>query len=273
MLQFDVASNLDSIIGNLTDLEAKQVPFAWVLALNRTSAEGQREVRAELPSRFQLRRDWTAKGVRTKLATKANPVALVFTMDWYMRQQEEGGDRIPLSGKLFIPGRSLRVRQGQKSHGQIIASMRPGVLMRKAEKEIWRVRNKRAGEGQQQKQHRTPYPFRMTHNGVDGLWIRERGGSEAGGDKSPIDLLYVIVDRAKIPERWGFERTTTRVADKHLRREFIKALDEGLKSAKGGPIKSVYVEHLKEFDGTAQDWFGGGSPAGPSGGVLASLER
>lgn len=271
MLQVDVASNLEDVIGNLTELEATQVPFAWVLALNRTAAEGQAAVRGEMPSRFILRRDWTSRGVRTKVATKSAPVALVFTMDWYMEQQEAGGTRTPQSGKLFIPGRSLLVREGQKAHGQIIASMRPGPLMRKAQKEIWRVRKKRAAPGQVQPTHRTPFPFLMEYQGVNGLWIRTRGGSEAGGNKSPIDLLYLIVDSAKIPQRWGFERTTSRVADAHLRRQFIAALDQALKTYKGSksgpatPIKSAYVDHLMEFDGTGRDWLGGG--------VLSSLER
>lgn len=266
MLQVAVTSNLEDIIGNLTDLEATQVPFAWVLALNRTAAHAQSALRFELPSRFTIRRDWTAKGIRTKLATKGNPVAFVFTKDWYMEQQEAGAARHPLSGSLFIPGRSLRVRDGGKSHGQIIPSMRPGPLMRKAKADIWRVRHKRAAAGEVQKRHRTPYPFLMSYQGVNGLWIRERGGSEAGGNKSPLDLLYAIVDRARIPRRWGFEGTTSKVADKHLRREFIRALDESLKSARGGPIKSAYVGHLMEFDGTDQDRFSGGS-------VLSSMER
>lgn len=59
-----------------------------------------------------------------------------------------------------------------------------------------------------------------------------------------------------------------------MRREFIKALDEALKSAKGGPVKSAYVDHLVEFDGTAQDWYrGGGAGDALSGGVLSALER
>lgn len=271
MLQLSVASNLEDIIGRLTDLEATQVPFAWVLALNRTAAEGQVAVRNEMPSRFTLRRDWTARGVRTKLATKSTPVALVFTKDWYMEQQEAGATRQPRSGTLFIPGKSMLVREGQKSHGQVIASMRPRPLMRKAQKEIWRVSKTRAAPGQKQASHRTPYPFLMEYRGFNGLWIRTRGGSEAGGDKSPIDLLYVIADSAKIPQRWGFERTTIRVADAHLRRQFIRALDDALKSAKGGPIKSSYVTHLREFDGGGQDWAGGGGALGGS--VASSLER
>lgn len=262
MLQFSASSNLDDIIANLTELEATQVPFAMVLGLNRTSAEAQNQVKSDLPGRFTLRRDWVAKGVRTKFATRSAPVALVYTKDWFMEHQETGATRTSSKGgAMFIP--SLEVREGESISGLIKKGMRPGALLKKAEKAGAREKRRyRKGE----KAYAQPLAFIATmSNGKRGLFIRRQADK-----RLPIVLLYTLDESVKVPPRWGFGQTTEGVADKVLRREFIKALDEGLNSAKGGPIKSNYVDHLTSFDGP-QDWYSGGSASGGS--VLSSLER
>ncbi|EPY01378.1 phage tail protein [Magnetospirillum fulvum] len=265
MLQIHSTSNLEEIASKLTELEATQVPFAWVLALNRTAAEGQERVKADLPSRFTLRRDWVAKGLRTAFATKSRPVAMVYTKDWFMEDQEAGGDRSPAkSPTMFIP--SLEVREGGSFEGQIKKGMRPKALMKavgKADGRATRRYRKPGGE------YAKPLPFIIKmKNGKQGLFIRR------DHKRLPIVLLYTLQASVKIPPRWSFGVTTQGVADKVLRREFIKALDEALKSAKGGPIKSAYVSHLAEFDGTGRDWYsGGGKGDGLGQGVLSALER
>lgn len=264
MLQVDVASNLEDVIGNLTDLEATQVPFAWVVAINRTASAGQAAVREELPDRFTIRRDWTAKGIRTKLATKSSPMALVFTKDWYMEHQEGGAERTSSrGGAMYIP--SLEVREGKDFRGLVVKGLRPRTLLAAAARADKRKKRRyRKGDAA----YATPLAFiATTATGKRGLFIRK------DHNRLPITLLYTLQDTVKIPPKWGFERTTTGVADKTLRREFIKALDQALKSAKGGPIKSNYVSHLAEHGG-ASDWYGGGGGGNAlGGGVLSSLER
>lgn len=265
MLQLSVTSNIEDIIGNLTDLEATQVPFAWVLALNRTAAEGQSALRANLPRRFTIRRPWVANGIRTKVATKANPVALVFTKDWFMAQQEAGATRQPArASMLYVP--SLSVREGESAQGEVMKGMRPRTLLAAAARADKRQKRRYRKEGQD---YAKPLAFIATMgDGKRGLFIRR------DHSRLPIVLLYTLQESVKIPPRWGFERTTAGVADKHLRRQFISALDQALKGAKSGPIKSAYVDHLKEFGGSAHDWYSGGGGGDALGGsVLSSLER
>lgn len=260
MLNIGIFSNVEDIIGNLTELEAKHVPFATVLSLNRTMAEGQRVVKAGMPGRFHLRNTWSEKGVRTKSATKSNPTALVYTLDWYMRDQEAGATRRPTkAGSMFIP--SLEVREGEAITGLVKKGMRPKALLKAAEKAAGRKRGRRAGPAK-------PTAFIATMgNGKRGLFIRRTADK-----RLPIVLLYTLQESVKVAPRWGFERSVVGVSDKVMRAEFIKALDQALKSAKGGPIKSAYVSHLAEHGGFDAYGGGGGSNA-LSGSVLSGLER
>jgi len=261
VLQISPASNLEEITGYLTELEATQVPFATVLALNRTAAEAQTTIKEELPQKFTLRRDWVSQGLRLQVATKGRPVALVFTKDWFMEDQETGAERTPTKAPtLFAPTKV--VRAGEDLSGEIPADLRPKALMRQIKQG---GRPRRGQIGPQMASMPKPFIAKFS-GGRTGLFIRR------GKDRLPIVLLYTLKDAIKIKPRWGFDATTAGVSDKVLRREFIKALDEALKSAKGGPIHSAYVSHLAEHG--SLDFYGGGSTATAlPGSVLSALER
>jgi len=95
MLDLRLDLGIDDILKRLDDLERRHVPFALAQALNATAFAAQREVRAQMPDRFTLRRPWTPRGVRVGKASKRDLTARVFTADWYMETQETGGTRPP----------------------------------------------------------------------------------------------------------------------------------------------------------------------------------
>lgn len=258
-IRIGLSSTVDAVIGALTDLERTQVPFAWTKALNVTAAEIQKEVKVGLPDRFTLRRDWVAKGIRIRGASKSRPEAWVFTKDWYMASQETGGDRHPLKAPdIFVP--SLEVREGKTFSGQIAKANRPAVLLKAANR----------GSGKRQPgRHANPLAFiAATKTGKKGLFIRRDADR-----RLPIVLLYTLAPEVKIPPRWGFEQVTARVSQKTIRRAFIDALDKALKTARGGPIRSAYVEHLERNPGGFDAYRGGGGGDRLSAGVLGAMER
>ncbi len=242
MLDLKMLSNVDDIIASLNELEFHQVPFALAHALTVTAHEGRKEVVAELPDRFHIRTPWTAKGVRATAANRRDrdPSAAVSTKDWYMADQEAGGERKPKSGHIWVP--TLEARAGGAITGRVLARNYPKNI-RKAMEKPGRKKRKVPGRGTYAK----PKAFIVGNN----VYIRQ------DDHRLPIVRLYALTDHATLPPRWGFEKTMQRVSGKQLRLQFIRALDGALKTAKGGPVKSAYVDHLMEHDGTGgADIFG-----------------
>lgn len=267
MLAMDVGDNLGSVIGNLTEIEEKHVPFALSLALNRTAKDVQVEVVSGLASQFTLRRNWTAKGIRLTPATKGSLVARIYTKDWYMRDQEEGGDRRPRNGNdIWVP--TLAVRDGGVLSGLVRRNMRPRALRKAADEAAAKLgatgkrHYRQPGEA-----YAKPTPFiAVMKNGKRGLFIRQDSSR-----RLPLTLLYTLAPDVKIAPRWHFQATGNRISAKRLRQQFIDALSHALDTAKGGAVHSSYVSELKRLSA-----YSGGSASGGnmlSGGLLSMLER
>jgi hypothetical protein len=93
--------NITAQIENELDAVArKQMPFAASMALNKTAVGARDEVKANLPTRFKLRNQWTMRGIQAKTSTKHTLLAEV-NAPGYMAIQETGGDRRPSSSKML----------------------------------------------------------------------------------------------------------------------------------------------------------------------------
>lgn len=102
MIAISVKSDLDKLTAVLSVLEEEQLPFTTAVALTRTAWDAQKEIVAQMPSRFTLRRDWITKGVVVKGATKQDLKAIVYDRDKFMVKQETGGVQVNLNGKKYL---------------------------------------------------------------------------------------------------------------------------------------------------------------------------
>lgn len=281
LVSISAATNIGDIVGMLTEIERKHVPFAQMLAINRTVAAAQREVKADMPSRFTLRRDWVVKGLRIKPAKRGQLEATLYTLDWFMHHQEEGATRTPSRrDKMFIP--SLDVRAGGSFDGLVLRRMRPGQLLKRSETAAAKPKRRYRKAGQA---YAKPLAFiAEMESGKRGLFIR-RDASR----RLPLVLLYTIDAAVKNAPRWGFGKTTRGITDKELQHEFIKALDHAFKTAKGGAVNSKYVSFLRDHGssplstwsapapggGRAGSWgdVGKPTPLSQGGSVLSGMER
>ena len=233
MLNLMMQSTVGDVLAALNELEFTQVPFALARTLTQVAHEGRVEVVAEMPDRFTLRSPRVAKGVRVLAAKKNDLNAAVYTMDWFMEDQESGGTRrAKKGGHMWVP--TLDARAGGVFAGRVLTKNLPKNIRKQIEKGR-RSKRKRPGHGTYAK----PKAFIVGRN----VYIRQ------DERRLPIVRLYTLADRAVLPPRWRFEKTMERVSAKHLRRKFIENLDAALKTKKGGPVKSAYVEHLMEYDG------------------------
>lgn len=262
MLDFEIRDNIFDVERLLSNVEKRHLPFAAARGLNRTVATAQKEVRRRLSDRFTIRRDWTSKGIRIKVATKRNLEALLYTLDWYMEHQEEGAQRGTLrGGPRFVP--TLAAREGGTFKGEVKAP-RGETLLKISRKAALQTafRKRRRKVGAAKAAGRRLAFIAKTRTGKRGLFVR------VGGDRLPIVLLYTLADSVRVPPRWGFEGTVGEVSDKHLRREFLLSLEEALADDRQGPIKNWAITHLLEHGPSL-----GARPFGLGGGTVHNLAR
>ncbi|MBF0325987.1 MAG: hypothetical protein HQL42_13075 [Alphaproteobacteria bacterium] len=81
--------------------------------------------------------------------------------------------------------------------------------------------------------------------------IYERGGLEGRFADELMPTLVFLKKQPNFKARINLPAMCDRIVAANMTRNFIQALDGALKSARGGPIKSAYVDHLKRETGTA----------------------
>ena len=94
MLELKIEADVQAAVGALDAVRVDQLPFALSLALNRIAQAAKKDVTAEIATKYRNRSGSLAflmQGVRMDAATKTNPTATVYDVDWFMGYQEEGG--------------------------------------------------------------------------------------------------------------------------------------------------------------------------------------
>lgn len=235
------AITLDDIDRLLTDIERKHVPYAQQRAVNGTLFAVRAAVQSGMDETFVLRRPWAKRGVRVAKAPRLGSGA-VYTLDWFMADQESGATRKPRSAR-FLWRPTLDIRRGGVIEG--LPTKRPKTLLRQARAAAKRPR--RRGRAR-----RKPTPFMATmKTGKRGLFMRR------GSGRYPLVLLYAMEQEQVVPPIWRFNETAVRVSDKKLRRAFIKEMQKALAGnrtdGKAMPIRSPFLDYLAEFPDAAED--------------------
>jgi hypothetical protein len=106
----------------LSDLQAKQIPFATAMALNDVTFKVQRAERLAIPQVFNNPRPFTQRSVLVTKATKASLTSTVFIRSEvasYLDPYEFGGLHV-VPGKLLLDPIALRLDQyGQLTRTQV----------------------------------------------------------------------------------------------------------------------------------------------------------
>ena len=249
MLDLSIYSNVDDVIRQISSLAERHVPFALSKALNTTAFKGRDKVKGQMSERFTLRNNWTQKGVKVQTVDKADVKraisaagrggtgaqamsAAIYTMDWYMRQQEEGGTRTPKSNHLWIAARNrgglYPARKGGAFEGMVLKKQGPKAVG--ADLDLPYPSGRRSAKNK--KPYATPKAFKKKN----GVYIRKKRGPDRD-----VIKLYNLVDQANIKKRWHFEETLRAVAAAGLRNEFIKAMSAALATSRtpigGGDLR------------------------------------
>jgi hypothetical protein len=103
MIGISVKSDIKKLTRSLSDLAAKQVPFAKAQAINATAKRVQVAETENIRKTFKSPTPFTQNSVAIKRATKASPTAIVYVRDIaakYLKPYETGGVHV-------LPGLAL----------------------------------------------------------------------------------------------------------------------------------------------------------------------
>jgi len=190
-----VRSDIAKAMAQLRSItEAQQFRFATAQALTQTAYDVQKEVRANMPKRFTLRRQWIVQGIRVDKATKASLTATIYSKDKFMGLQEAGGTKSPLHNYLAIPTKAVR----RTPKDLIRASDKPKALGDKAEI--------------------------IEFKGHKYLALKKARKGKSGNQ---LRLLYLLVPRASLKPRLGLSKDGERMA----RAKFVANLQDALQRA------------------------------------------
>ena len=204
MLQVTITTDIVKLSGQLTNLAAKQIPFATAEALNRLAFDAQRQVKSELRQNFTIRRDWVARRINVNKAHKsAWPLlsAEVGTQDEFMARQELGGTKAGRDGgRVAIP-------KAARPNPQTVTPQRswPGKLRSSRRRKF----------------------FAVTSRSGNRL-IMQRFGK----GKNDVKVFYVLTQSVKIPKRWNFVSTVNNRVGKNYDQVFGAALAYAIATAK-----------------------------------------
>ncbi len=195
-MHLSFATNVEAFRRELTDLGAREVPFAAARALTDTARDVEKNTAKRLPKVFDRPTPFTLRGLFVKPATKARLVATVGFKDrqaGYLELQETGGTRRPKGRALVVPAAARLNRYGNLPRGAVRRALA------------------------------RPDTFSGTVRGVGGIWQRiGRGG---------VRLLVAYEDRASYAPRLGFAEGARKTAlarfGRHFARRFAEAVATG----------------------------------------------
>jgi hypothetical protein len=200
MLSMSVKSNVDEVRKNLTDIAKKQLPFAIAKGLTDTAKEARGVLTQALPRQLDRPTPFTMRAFAITPATKTKLYAKVFVRadQWkYLTYQFEGGDRMPTRRALVLP-KNLKLNQY-------------GNMQRRAIKQLLAKKN----------------VFSGVVDGVPGIYQRKQFASGTG-----VQLLIGYADKVRYRRRYPFKEIAQRSVSKSFNRNFQRALDEALASAR-----------------------------------------
>jgi hypothetical protein len=170
-----------------------EIEFEVVKALTRIARDAANAVKADMPTKFTLRRDWVRMGVRFEAATKAHPVASVYSLDELMAKQEYGDIHRPKGKHVAIPA---QVRS--RPNALIPRSRLPRKILE--QKEVFSASFEGKGN----------HKF----SGLEGIFQRDR-------KRNTLRILYLLKDRKTTKARWDFGKTVAEAVDRRFQQNLF----------------------------------------------------
>jgi len=194
----------------LESLRPSSVNTATAKALTFTAKDAQVALKAEAPGLFVLRRNWVVGGIRIRPANGNKLNAVVGSIDKYMERHVVG------AGKEKYPDRKLSIRSKRDGRGRLATGgilIKPyGSIGSAPVHTVVRRQLKRIG-GNKRKS------FQIVAKNGKVLIVRR-----ASTKRTPLQVLAVLQDSAKIDESWDFFGTVKGVVNARFAGHFFRAI-------------------------------------------------
>lgn len=194
-MEIDVRTvGVKQLTRNLSRIQRRQIPYSTAVALTRTAQDIQRAEKAQMVKKLDRPTRNTVNSVRIKSATKTNLTARVFLLPWASEylRWQIFGGIRPV--KTAVPTSNARLN----SYGNI-----PG--------------------------RKTGLVKRKNQFAVKGVGVFKRVGR---GKQRKAVLEYAMVKNPQYGKRWDFYRIADGVAANRFPKQFKKALDKALATAR-----------------------------------------
>ena len=223
--------DVDGPLRAFGELRENQIPFTIARALTMTAVNARDQTRTLEGQVFHLRNDWTKSRTLTKMATKQDLTAEVYTdtanrrssAPDYLPRQEEGGTKTP-HGKVVVDGVAyigVPTRYLNAMVGEIIPTWaRPAQLIQNIKRRG--ARRKSSPEGPSVRGFVTfghVFFVQRLRNGKPAILARAVGGRDA----VPV---YILVTSAHIPAVFPAFEEVQRTAIERFPENFSKAATE-----------------------------------------------
>ncbi len=198
--------------------DAKQHRFAVAKALTATAGIAKKELEKEIGSTFKQPKPFTVKSIKMEKATKAKLQATLSVKPIaarYIAHHVEKRDRLSKGFETALRSRGLLPSGMYAVPGPGIKLNQYGNIGRAAIRKIVTEVSKRGGKY-----------FVATISGITGVWMRYGRGARA------IKPVLIFVRKPNYDPKFDFYGTAEKVFKNHFEKEFSKALDQALRTAR-----------------------------------------
>lgn len=223
-----INSNINQIIKQIENVEKKQIPYATSVALNNTAEIAMKDMKNKIDKDFNITSPWNkvgAKhGIKKKRATKKNLEVEIFIPDTntWLEDHEDGDKR---SGLQLIPTRLFKEKFSLTTNRSIKKKAQT-LLNNKSKYRIFEAESKGV-----------KYIFQREKGKVDG---KRRLKSKKTGKllkaKKVLNRkaipLFIIKNNVKQNPILEFEKTIISSVNKNFSKEFSKAFEYAMRTAK-----------------------------------------
>ena len=198
----------------------KQLRFAAAVSLTMAAREARDSVRASMPSRFTIRRQWVVQGIRYTPASKDTLEAMVFSKDPFMGRQETGGIKTGSPSGGNFTGANLQQNKGKRVRPAMGRVAVPTDKVLRSKSEIIRKSELPSGLGER------------------GFVIGKPGDTQflakrfAKGKRAGLQILYVLKRSTQIKPRLGLREITEKVVSRRFMKIFSDQLEKAILNRK-----------------------------------------
>ena len=199
----------------LKALPEKEWKFAKVLTLTKTAFAAENQVRRELPSRFNIKRQWVVRQVKAQRASTSNvvPESAVYMTEktnYFAGYQERGGIKRGRGKSLAIPQDAAKNKRGA-----VPRSKRPKQILNSSGSTEYFIAPVKAGSS------KNAVFARRKKARVKPVSV----GKYKGNKRQPVKLMYVFAPQVRVKPALRLHETVQRVARKQFPIETAKAIE------------------------------------------------